>query len=110
MGTTSRTEIAAQICGHRPLPGASTIGEILSAAGLHPEEMVAEILCAHEKANPITVILPVAPSVVIGGRPYRQDWECKSCSRTVNAGATVQVTCDGSFIHSCGGALTATPF
>lgn len=44
-----------RVCEHRALPGASSIGEVIAAAGLHPEEVVREVL---------TAAFPMAPGLV----------------------------------------------
>lgn len=43
---TTEPTLAAKVCDHRPMPGGSTLREVLTAANLHAEDMIAEILKA----------------------------------------------------------------
>lgn len=47
----TETSLTTKVCNYKPLPGASTLGEVIAAAGLHPDEVVAEILRAGDQVR-----------------------------------------------------------
>lgn len=50
---TTLAEIASRACDHRPIAGASTLREVIAAAGLNPDDIALEILRAAE-VEPLT--------------------------------------------------------
>lgn len=56
----SMETLIKRVCEHKALPGASNLGEVITAAGLHAEEIVREILTAAAAA--------VAPAEGLRGR------------------------------------------
>lgn len=53
MTALTLAEIATRACDYRPLAGASTLREVIAAAGLNPDDLALEILRAAE-VEPLT--------------------------------------------------------
>ena len=53
MTAPTLAEIATRACDYRPLAGASTLREVIAAAGLNPDDLALEILRAAE-VEPLT--------------------------------------------------------
>ncbi len=50
MNATTETTLAAKVCDHRPMPGGSTLREVLTAANLHANYLTDDVRAAVEDA------------------------------------------------------------